>query len=176
VLDDLLKARDRLGHLPEDPITDVLDKLVARRSEEVEESEAERETLLALEAKRRESRELKERIERTERELERAEAEIAQNARKDPTEPEDDPEVRQLRRTLDGLKADLKDVHNERNAYRRKYEEAQEQIDNLRQQPRSAPEKMVSDAKNSAEDDLLLQEDAAAPQPVRLIDFPRSFD
>src|SRR5205807_957389 len=115
VLDDLLKARDRLGHLPEDPITDVLDKLAARRSEEAEQSEAERETLLALEAKRRESRELKERIERTERELERAEVEIAQNARKNATEPEDDPDVRQLRRTLDGLKADLKDVHNERN-------------------------------------------------------------
>lgn len=175
VLDALLKAHDRLGLLPEDPITDVLDRLLDRRDDDAEQSEAQREALLALEAKRRESRELKERIERTQRDLERAEAEIAQNPRNNIGKPEDDPAIRQMHRTLDGLKTNLKAVHNERNVYRRKYEEAQEQLDNMVLQQRAA-EKTLSDPKDIAEDDLLLPEAASGVQPVRMIDFPRNFE
>jgi SEC-C motif len=174
ILDELLKARDRLGVLPEDPITDVLDKLVARRSAEAEQSEAEQEALLALDAKRRESRELKADIERTKRELEQRTAELARSALKNSNNPEDDPGVRQLHRKLDGMKSELKIVHDERNAYRRKYQEAQEQIDSLKR--RNIPGEMPSETRDTTEDDLLLPEENAGTQPVRLIDFSKSFE
>ncbi len=174
VRDHLLKARDRRGDLPEDPMIDVLDKLLARQSEESDQSEAEHETLMALEAKRREARELKERIERVQHDLKRAEEQIAQNASKSVAETGDDEELRRIRRKLEGLKGELREVHNERNVYRRKYEEEQEHVLELSKQRHSAPED--SNAQDDAEADLLLPPDTSGIQPVRLIDFPRNFD
>ena len=175
VLDEMLKARDRLGLPPEDPITDVVDKVWAQENDETSQSEAVQEALQALEAKRREARELKEEIERHERDLKRAEAALAQS--RPATAGDGENEVtRTLRRKIGTLANNLKEIHNERNAFRRKYEEAQEQIGELNQQTPAVPDRSSADMKDSAEDELLLPQDSADTQPFRLIDFPRNFD
>ena len=48
VLEDLSKARDRLGLLPEDPITDIVDKVWAKENDETSQSEAVQEALQSL--------------------------------------------------------------------------------------------------------------------------------
>ena len=176
VLEDLSKARDRLNLLPEDPITDVVDKVWAKENDETGQSEAVQEALQALEAKRREARELKEAIERSERDLKRAEAALAQGASTAAAADGENEVTRSLRRKIGMLTHNLKGVHNERNAFRRKYEEAQEHIGELNSQTPTAPDRSSSDMKDSAEDELLLPQDSPATHPVRLIDFPRNFD
>jgi uncharacterized protein YecA (UPF0149 family) len=176
VLEDLSKARDRLNLLPEDPITDVVDKVWAKENDETGQSEAVQETLQALEAKRREARELKEVIQRFERDLKRAQAAPAQGAGTAAPAAGENEVTRALRRKIGMLTHNLKEVHNERNAFRRKYGEAQEHIGELNQQTPTAPDRSRADMKESAEDELLLPHDSPTAHPVRLIGFPRDFD
>lgn len=176
VIEDLSKARDRLNLPPEDPITDVVDKVWAKENDETGQTEAVQEALQALEAKRREARELKETIERSQRDLKRAEAALAQGANTAAAAGSENELTRSLRRKIGMMTQNLKEVHNERNAFRRKYEEAQEHIGELSQQTPTAPDRSSSDMKDSTEDELLLPQDTPGPHPVRLIDFPRNFD
>jgi len=175
--EQLLIARDRLNLPPDDPFSDILDKQLGERDAGDANGAAKlRAAQHAVEVKAQEVRELKDSLARLQKEIVRREQKRAlpppvAPAIKPP--PADDAALKELRRKVDGLKAALKERHHERNDLRRNLHQALTHLETL-QQNAAAVVPEVAEA-TDGEDELLLPQDAVEVHPVRLIEFPKSF-
>jgi hypothetical protein len=170
-LEEILDARDALNLSPDDPIGDVVDKRFAENNSDDERLHT---AQRSLEAKAEEVRELKEKLEQLQRELVLRERRQAATIAV-PTQRPDDAALRELRCKVDDLKTLLKERHVERNQLRRDLQKAQDDLERL--QPGKT--RISSDEESEAvrqEDNLLLPQDAPEVHPVRLIEFPKTFD
>jgi hypothetical protein len=194
LLEELLKARDKLNLPPDDPMCDFIDEKLFPEDEPAEEDSAElAKARRELQAKVREVRKLQKELDGLSRELDKREsrAEPAPaTPRRGPPRPPQPPapaetapqprpsglpesEGKALRERIESLKTLLKERHNERNLLRRELNAAQAQIESLRQTP-AAPASIPN--AEEAEDRLLNLVELEAKQPLRLPEFPRRFD
>jgi hypothetical protein len=194
LLEELLKARDKLKLPPDDPMCDLIDDKLFPPDESAEEdSEELAQARRELQAKVREVRKLQAELDNLSHELEKRES----RAQPRPATPRDSPsrrpqpsppaaaaappsppgvpesEAKALRERIESLKTRLKERHNERNLLRRELESAQAQIQSLRQTP-AAPASIPNP--EEAEDHWLDSGEVQTKQPLRLPDFPRRFD
>jgi hypothetical protein len=173
----ILEARDRLNLLPDDPISETLDKLLLKdrpQDHDDKEAAALRKAQRHLEKKVAEVRELKESLARLERDLElreRKEKRIANEPGPAPT-PKERKETNELRARLAELKSTLKQTHMERNEFRRDLEQTRAELEQMRAAPSAHPEPEPPDAEES----LLRPPEPVSTQPVRLLEFPKKFD
>ncbi len=78
----------------------------------------------------------------------------------------------ELRTKVGELKSALNERHHERNDLRRELQKAHTDLETLRQNAAAAPD--VAEEPDR-EEELLLPQDAVEVHPVRLIEFPKSF-
>ena len=191
LLEELLKARDKLKLPPDDPMCDFIDDKLFPPDESAEDSAALAQARRELQAKVREVRKLQAELDNLSRELEKRERRAppppaaprpAPSRRPQPAPPPaaavappglPESEARALRERIESLKTRLKERHNERNVLRRELESAQAQIQSLRQAP-AAPASTANP--EEAEEHLLDSAELQTKQPLRLPDFPRRFD
>ena len=178
----LLEARDHLNLPPDDPFGDILDeRFRAHDAGEGKEADALREVQHRLDAKAKEVRLLKESLERAYQEVKKHEPAPATAApvvaaAAPASAPAEERALQELRHKMEGLKAALKQRHNERNELRRELHKAHADMEALRQQsaPHEHGDSHPQDAADS-EDELLLSPEPATHQPVRIIEFPKRF-
>ncbi len=178
VMDELLKARDRMALSPDDPISDVLDKrFLDTETEEGRDTTALREAQERLNAKVEEVQRYKQSVAQLQKEVARRErmaATSASLASVTTTKPDDEAALKELREKVESLKSALKERHHERNDLRRELQKAHTDLEALRQN--STPAAAASDeAEADREEELLLPQDALEVHPVRLIEFPKGF-
>jgi hypothetical protein len=176
VFDEILKTRDKLNLSPEDPIAELVDERFAEPEDDQKKESAElRQTRQKFAAKAQEVQTLKESLARLQTEITRREQKSAAVAQPMPTtgpKPADEPAVKEMRRKLEELKTALNERHLERNDLRRELQKAHTDLETLRQNnPNVATEKAEADR----EEELLLPQDAPEVHPVRVIEFPKSF-
>ncbi len=177
LLDELMKARDRLNLPPDDPFSDIVDKMLLKnRNEEGDGKDvaALRKAQRNLEKKAEEVRALKESLAQVQRDLELKERKEKRAAAESAAQPtaEEKKEAADLRTRVDELKSTLKATHIERNEFRRDLEQAQSELEQLRAaQPKSGEPEGAGD-----EESLLLPPEPAISQPVRLLEFPKKFE
>jgi hypothetical protein len=176
LLNELLETHDRLGLSTDDPISDVVDRLSVEQRDEGKDATALREAQSQLQAKMQEVRQYREAVERLEKQLARRERPAAElTAPAAPAAPADEAAVKEMRQKVNALKAALKERHNERNELRRNLQEAQADLELLRQKTvvPAAPADTAEEA--DAEEDLLLPQEGDGNQPIRLVEFPHGF-
>jgi len=195
LLEELLKARDKLKLPPDDPMCDFIDDKLFPPDDPAEEDSAElAQARRELQAKVREVRKLQAELNNLSHELEKRENRAqprpapprpSSSRRPQPAPPPvvaaappsppglPESEARALRERIGSLKTLLKERHNERNVLRRELESAQAQIQSLRQAP-AAPASIPNP--EEAEEHLLDSAELQTKQPLRLPDFPRRFD
>ena len=177
LMNELLEARDRMALSPDDPISDVLDKrFLETKPDEGRDAATLRAAQEKLNAKVEEIQRYKQSVADLQKEVARRERMAAAPAPMAPaaaTAPADEPALKELRGKVDSLKSDLKERHNERNQLRRELQQAQTDLETLRQKtPPAAPEEPEAP---DHEEELLLPQDAPEIHPIRLIEFPRGF-
>jgi hypothetical protein len=174
--EQLLLARDRLNLPPDDPFSDIIDKRFADDVPDESKDAAElRRAQHSLATKAQEVRELKESLDRLQREIARREKTAVPSTPAAPATPADDRAVKDLREKVEGLKSALKARHNERNTLRRELQKAHGDLESLRQKAAPAAAQVRAGHGADAEEDLLLPQEAAGNQPLRVIEFPRNF-
>jgi hypothetical protein len=172
-LEQVLTVRDRLNLPLDDPFSDVIDRRLAELKDEARDAAALREAQQRLDGKVQEVQQLKESLVRFQREIARREAPpAAPKQTPQPAAAGDERALRELRGKVEALHAALKERHNERNELRRDLQEAQADLDTLRQNAAPAP---ADEAGHDQEEELLLPQDAPEVHPVRLIEFPKGF-
>jgi hypothetical protein len=169
----LLRARDALQLPPDDPFSDVIDKLLLRKNDEDEAPDAGdlRRAKRNLEKKSEEVRHMKEDLARLQRDLTLREKKTTriENVPHAST-PQDESVVKELRQKVDSLKGELNNQHTERNELRRALQEAKEELEQTRKQTPTRESDVQLD-----EGDMLLPQEPTSNHPVRLIQFPRKF-
>ncbi len=175
IFQSLLDARDRLNLPLDDPFSDIIDaQLLQRRdSEHDDDAAALRQAQRNLEKKAAEVRELKEELARAQRDLdlrERREKRAAAEAA--PASEDEKKETSALRARLDKMKTALKQIHSERNEFRRDLEQAHAEMEKMRAEQPAPPESEEPDR----EETLLLPPEPTSNQPVRMLEFPKKFD
>jgi hypothetical protein len=183
MVDYVLGARNQLSLDPDDPITDIADKLSAANDEALETDSALRETRELLELKRREASELKQSLERLRRDMKRREEALVQIAQTEAPEapkaaagPGERDLLRELRRKMQNVEQELRERNAERNSLRRDLHEKQLEVDAFRDRAETEAKQAEADSETSAEDDLLLPQESKIHHPLRLIEFPRNFE
>ena len=178
MLEELLKTRDKLNLSPDDPASDVLDKLfLSDRADASKEATALRDAESKLEAKIHEVQRYKDNVERLQKEVARRElkAKPVAAAAPVPASPADEHALSDLREKVAALKATLKERHHERNTLRRELQQAHSDLEALRLQAKPAtPTGAVPDEADH-EEDLLLPQESAGTQPLRIIEYPHNF-
>lgn len=172
--EQLLEARDRLQLSPDDPFSDLIDERLGETKDEAKDAAALELARQKLDAKAREVQDLKESMAQMQREILRREAPVTPApVAPAPPSPGEERALKQMREKVEGLKALLKDRHNERNTVRREFQKAQADWEAVRQQaaPASVPELLPAEK----EAELLLPAEAVGNQPVRLMEFPKDF-
>ncbi len=176
-LEQVLSVRDRLNLPLDDPFSDVIDRHLAELKDEARDAAAMREAQHRLDRKVQEVQQLKESLVRFQREIARREASPA--APKQTPHPiaappmlANETALRELREKVISLHHALKERHNERNELRRELQQAQTDLDTLRQSTAPAP---TDEADHNQEEELLLPQDVPEVHPVRLIEFPKGF-
>ncbi|MCD4748743.1 MAG: SEC-C domain-containing protein, partial [Thermoanaerobaculales bacterium] len=182
LLENLLKARDRLNLSPSDPIEEISDTLLAR-SEDRADSAQLRSGLVAkqknLDEQDKEIAGLRAQLARLNHEIKarRSEPQAVEHAA--PTisvepMPDVDPEIRELRRRLATVKTDLKQRHSERNELRRAVENMRGEMEDLRSE--GIPEATVVEEDDGARElGLLLPAESMQSHPLRLVEFGPRF-
>jgi hypothetical protein len=173
-LEQVQTVRDRLNLPLDDPFSDVIDRRLAELKDEARDAAAMREAQHRLDGKMQEVQQLKESMARLQREISRREArpQPAPRPAAAPPAPADEAALRELRGKVEALHEALKERHNERNELRRELQQAQADLDTLRQSAASAA---ADEAEPDHEEELLLPQDAPEVHPVRLIEFPKGF-
>lgn len=186
-LKEMLEARDKLTLGPEDPISEVLDRLsLEQRTGTGREAAALREVQQRLNDKLLETRRYRENVERLEKELTHRE-QLAASAKPStftesaagpaasaPATSAGDAGLAELRQKVGQLRTALKERHSERNALRRELDEAHAALDTMRQ-PAPANAGNGEPGEASHEEDLLLPQEDGSTHPVRTIEFPKDF-
>lgn len=173
-LEQVLMVRDRLNLPLDDPFSDLIDRRLAELKDEARDAAALREAQHRLDGKVQEVQQLKESMARLQREISRRESQPAapKPAPQPAAAPGDERALRELRGKVEILHEALKERHNERNALRRELQQAQADLDALRQ---NAAPAAAEEAEPDQEEELLLPQDAPEIHPVRLIEFPKGF-
>lgn len=176
LFEQVLLTRDRLNIPPEDPYREILDQRLQTGSEDDEGKDAEalRDAQQRFETKAREVRELKESLHQLQREVElREKRALLDLAPVNASTATDEKAMKDLRDKVDSLKSELKQRHGERNELRRELQEAQSDLETLRQNVK--PDLTVELKAKDDEEELCLPEENNSNQPVRLIEFPNKF-
>jgi hypothetical protein len=169
---EILETRDKLNLSPEDPFGDILDERFANHDED--ESAQLRKARQNLEVKAQEVRELKESLAQLHKEISRREHKpVTNNPPSRITPAIDELALKELRKKVESLKSTLIDRHHERNTLRRGLQKAQDDLETIRQNA-PAPSSEESEVPDH-EEELLLPQDRPEVYPVRLIEFPKSF-
>ena len=173
-LEQVQVVRDRLNLPLDDPFNDLIDRRLAELKDEARDAAALREAQHRLDGKVQEVQQLKESLVRLQREIARREAPpvTPQPTPQPVAAPGDERALRELRGKVEALHAALKERHNERNELRRELQQAQADLDTVRQ---SAAPAAAEEAEPDHEEELLLPQDAPEVHPVRLIEFPKGF-
>ena len=173
-LEQVQTVRDRLNLPLDDPFSDLIDRRLAERKDEARDAAALREAQQRLNGKVQEVQQLKESMVRLQREIARREAQpaVPQPTPQPAAAPGDERALRELRGKVEALHEALKERHNERNELRRELQQAQADLDTLRQ---SAAPAASDEAEPDHEEELLLPQDAPEIHPIRLIEFPKGF-
>ncbi len=197
LLEQLLRARDKLNLPPDDPMCDVVDAMLfAPRNATAEEPEELVKARQELQAKARETRKLQKEIEQLHRKLGGRESQPPpplSAARYTPPQPPSTPftlpeppsasllppalsesEAKALRERLESLKGLLKERHNERNQLRHELKAARAKIESLQRRPAPPPAAATADDAE-IEEQLLDSEQVQSRQTLRLPEFPRRF-
>ena len=176
----IIDARDRLGLPLDDPIEDVASALFSATSPVAEEQNDDlAQSRQILGEKNAEVRTLRAELATVRHQLETAEERHASPLPPEPTAPAPlapapDPAVNELRRRVASLKGDLKQRHQERNQLRRELHSTQQRLEELRSQPPPGEGTEVFEAE-AQEEALVLPEEAATSQPVRVPSYPPKF-
>jgi hypothetical protein len=169
---EILETRDKLNLSPEDPFGDILDERFAHHDQD--ESVQLRKAQQNLDVKAQEVRQLKESLAQLQREITRREQKPLANkpsARISPAAEE--PVLKELRKKVESLKSTLIDRHHERNTLRRDLQKAQSDLETIRQ---NAPSSSTVEPETlDREEEMLLPQETPEILPVRLIEFPKSF-
>ena len=175
LFEQILETRDKLNLSPDDPAGDIVDQRFARHEDDQKLESVELDKARQkLDAKAREVRQLNDSLERLQQEIARREqkrAVVLQPA-KMAAPPAEDPALMELRTKVGELKSALNERHHERNDLRRELQKAHTDLETLRQNAAAAPD--VAEEPDR-EEELLLPQDAVEVHPVRLIEFPKSF-
>lgn len=177
-LDGLLATRTRLELSDDEPYSDIMEMILARRSVASGKRNAEALRLAnqKLEAKAGEVRKMKHEIDEMKHEIARREKLAASSVGKTkvPT-PTDEQSLQELRVKVRFLKDSLKERHEERANLRRDLEKTLTDLETLReQQARNEPHSEPA-AAIDPEDSLILPGEMEGNQPVRVIEFPKKF-
>jgi len=182
LLENLLKARDRLNLPPSDPIEEIFDTLMTRDEDNADSAELRS----GLAAKQKNLDEQDKEVARLRAQLARLNHEIGtrgsvpaaveQTAPTVSAEPatDIDPEVRELRRRLAAVKADLKQRHSERNELRRAVENMRGEIEDLRSKGVSGAA-VPDENDRDQEQALLLPAENMQSHALRLVKFGPRF-
>jgi hypothetical protein len=171
----ILEVRDQLNLSPDDPSGDIMDQRFAKEEDDHKNDSAQlRKARQNLDVKAQEVRQLKESLAQLQKEVTRREKKnTVTNAPAIVPTTGDEPALKELRNKVELLKGALKERHHERNELRRELQKTSDDLEALRQSEKgAAPEE--ADA-GDCEDELLLPQDAPEIHPVRLIEFPKSF-
>jgi hypothetical protein len=176
-LEQVQTVRDRLNLPLDDPFSDLIDRRLAELKDEARDATALCEAQHRLDGKVQEVQQLKESLARLQREISRRESKPAASKPTPqpvaaPATPGDERALRELRGKVEVLHEALKERHSERNQLRRELQQAQADLDTLRQ---SAAPATAAEADPDPEEALLLPQDAPEIHPVRLIEFPKGF-
>jgi hypothetical protein len=174
--EQVTSIREKLNLPAEDPIHDLVQARRDKNREEIESALHEAEE--NFEAKRREVRTLRESLEQIQKELEvaRRERPSAQESTVPVAVGEDSTErLRELRQKVKNLEISLRERHEERNALQKELEQAQANVEMLRERAQAPPTVGPHDVEADNEDDFLLPQDAEGNHPIRLVEFPRNF-
>ncbi|MCK5804541.1 MAG: hypothetical protein KAI66_17010, partial [Lentisphaeria bacterium] len=131
LLEELLRTRDRLNLSPEDPVEDLLDRLLSEAEEEDADGEEHEELLRVRETmrcKEGELRQSKEKLEEARRQLRLSDRHAPEEKTETVPKSEDDELVRELRLEIRGLKQDVKSRHTEKQLLRRELKETQQAL------------------------------------------------
>ncbi|MES2661109.1 MAG: SEC-C metal-binding domain-containing protein [Verrucomicrobiota bacterium] len=177
-LDGLLATRARLELSDDEPYSEIMEMILARKSAAASRKNAEalRIANQKLEAKAGEVRKMKQSIEEMKHEIARREKLAASPLEKDkkPTAA-DEQSLQDLRSKVRFLKDSLKERHEERANLRRDLEKTLTELDTLRdQQARNEPHAQPMDAIDP-EDSQILPGEVEGNQPLRIIEFPKKF-
>lgn len=178
VFEELLQTRDKLNLPPDDPFSDIMDKrFLDERADEGKDAAALREARHRLDAKAQEVRALRDSLERMQAELRRREkpAPVSTTVPAPAPAPVDEGMLKEMRDKVEKLKSALKERHHERNDLRRALQQAQTDLDTLRQNAAPTAGKGNEGHVADHEEDWLLPEEPAVAQPLRTIEFPRRF-
>ena len=166
LLNEILRAHDKLNLPPDDPYSDILEKRIAEETGDDGKDAAELRTARKrLDAKAAEVRTLKEDIEHQRRAVHRHEKQTQA-----PT-PAHEAELKDLRQQLTTLKAPLPERAEERTGLRRELEKARDVLEATRSKAAApAPEDHADDEARH-----YLPEQPSGNQPLRIIEFPPKF-
>ncbi|MES2477190.1 MAG: SEC-C metal-binding domain-containing protein [Verrucomicrobiota bacterium] len=177
-LDGLLAARTRLELSDDEPYSDIMEMILAKRSAASGKKNAEALRLAnqKLEAKAGEVRKMKLAIDEMKHEIARREkTAVSPTANVQKVAPADEHSLQEMRMKVRFLKNSLKERHEERAILRRDLEKTLTDLEALRdQQARNEPHAEPADAID-AEDSLVLPGEVEGNQPVRVIAFPKNF-
>ena len=183
--EQLLEARDRLNLLPDDPISDLVDKRLAEGKEDESKKDAAelRKAQRLLDAKALEVRGLKEALNHMQREVTRREKtphptpalSVPVPVPVLPAPLVDERALKELRGKVEGLKSALNERHAERNSLRRDLQKAHADLETLRHSSPPAEARTGTEAGADHEEDWLLPQESAGHQPLRLLEYPRNF-
>ncbi len=173
----ILETRDKLNLSPDDPSGDLMDQHFARHEDDHRKESAELgRARQKLNAKAEEVKQLKDALEQLQREITRQEqkrAHVPQPAHTPVSKVTEDPALKEMRRKVDELKSALNERHHERNDLRRELQKAHTDLETLKQN--GAPVVANETDAPDHEVELLLPQAAPEVHPVRLIEFPKSF-
>jgi len=195
LLEELLRARDKLNLSPDDPMCEVVEEKLSFPEDLPPEEEPEElvQARQELKAKAREMRNLQKELDQLSRKLAGKESHPPAvksadvhplPARPRPSAPPEpspgapqqpgltESEAKALRGRIESLKGLLKERHEERNHLRRELKTAQTQIESLRQ--KSTPTSPVPTPEPS-EEQFVDSPEIHSRQPVRLPEFPHRF-
>jgi hypothetical protein len=170
--EQITSIRERLRLPPEDPVHGLLE---AKRDKALEEKEtALHEVEEKYESSRREVRALKDSLDQIMKDIARRERSwAAETAAAAPSNDDSQERLREMRQKLKNLETSLKEKNEETNTLHRQLEEAQSNVETLRERVQLTP--AIGAQETDHEDDLLLPQEAEGNQPVRLIEFPKGF-
>jgi hypothetical protein len=182
MMDELLKARDRMHLSVSDPLEAVWEHQMKLRSGQ-HESDALHEVQDRLDGKIREVEQLNLRLKTLENQMERQErlaggrVDRSHSDRPSSAAAAAEAGGEEARREIRQLKTDLKQRHSERNALRHELQEALREVETLRDRKDADSEAVEAKAREDREEDALLshEPETLGVQPIRVPVFPRKF-